>query len=356
MSYGPIDVVHNLCLTVAASEIVTILGRNGAGKTTTLNGIAGVVKPKSGKISLDGRARQAEGERHRPPRGRLRARRPRVFPGLTVWENLASAAYGHGLRRRAAARDHRAASYFPALEPRMKQRAGTMSGGEQQMLALARALVSRPRLFSSTSPVSASRRSWSRGCTSTSCGSTRRDSASFSWSSTWTWQSTPRRVPTSSRRGVSRTKAHARTSREQRTGQRLHRLTPTMGGTLRRRPARRTARRGVAIGSVLLSFTLLAAACGDDSDSEATRRTAAAAATTAAGAATTGAAAPATTSSIDPTTLENGQGVTDDTITIGVTMDQSGRSRSCRPASKQDSTPRSRTSTARAACSAGRSS
>ena len=55
MSYGPIDVVHNLCLTVNAGEIVTILGRNGAGKTTTLNGITGVVKPKGGTITLDGR-------------------------------------------------------------------------------------------------------------------------------------------------------------------------------------------------------------------------------------------------------------------------------------------------------------
>ncbi len=100
-----------------------------------------------------------------------------------------------------------------------------------------------------------------------------------------------------------------------------------MGGTLRRRPARRTASRGVAIGSVLLSVGLLAAACGDDSDSGATATTAAASATTAAGAATTAATAGAgstTTVSIDPTTLTNGQGVTDDTITIGVTMDQSG--------------------------------
>ena len=98
-----------------------------------------------------------------------------------------------------------------------------------------------------------------------------------------------------------------------------------MGGTLRRRPARRTASRGVAIGAVVLSFGLIAAACGDDSSGSAAT-TAAAAATTAAGAATTGAATDGstTTVSIDPTTLTNGQGVTDDTITIGVTMDQSG--------------------------------
>ena len=149
MAYGPIEVVHNLSLTVGDGEIVTILGRNGAGKTTTLNGIAGIVKPKSGQISLDGKslAKQKVSGIARlgvayVPEGRG------VFPTLTVWENLASAAYGHGLGRRAAATEiKRAAAYFPVLEERMKQRAGTMSGGEQQMLALARALVSRPRLL-----------------------------------------------------------------------------------------------------------------------------------------------------------------------------------------------------------------
>ena len=149
ISYGPIDVVHELCLTVGDGEIVTVLGRNGAGKTTTLNGITGVVKPKGGSVTFDGQSLT----KHKisdiarlgvayVPEGRG------VFPSLTVWENLASAAYGHGLKRRAAAAEiERSAAYFPALESRMKQRAGTMSGGEQQMLALARALVSRPRLL-----------------------------------------------------------------------------------------------------------------------------------------------------------------------------------------------------------------
>jgi branched-chain amino acid transport system ATP-binding protein len=149
MAYGPIEVVHDLSLTVGDGEIVTILGRNGAGKTTTLNGIAGIVKPKGGDVSLDGKslAKQKVSGIARlgvayVPEGRG------VFPTLTVWENLASAAYGHGLGRSAAATEiRRAAAYFPVLEERMKQRAGTMSGGEQQMLALARALVSRPRLL-----------------------------------------------------------------------------------------------------------------------------------------------------------------------------------------------------------------
>jgi branched-chain amino acid transport system ATP-binding protein len=149
MAYGPIEVVHELCLTVGDGEIVTILGRNGAGKTTTLNGIAGIVKPKSGQVTLDGKplAKQKVSEIARlgvayVPEGRG------VFPSLTVSENLLSAAYGHGLGRRAAlAETKRAAGYFPVLEERMKQRAGTMSGGEQQMLAVARALVSRPRML-----------------------------------------------------------------------------------------------------------------------------------------------------------------------------------------------------------------
>jgi len=149
MAYGPIEVVHDLCLTVGDGEIVTILGRNGAGKTTTLNGIAGVVKPKSGQVTIDGKSlgKQKVSDISRlgvayVPEGRG------VFPSLTVSENLLSAAYGHALKRRAAlAEIKRAASYFPVLEDRMKQRAGTMSGGEQQMLAVARALVSRPRLL-----------------------------------------------------------------------------------------------------------------------------------------------------------------------------------------------------------------
>jgi branched-chain amino acid transport system ATP-binding protein len=149
MAYGPIEVVHDLCLTVDDGEIVTILGRNGAGKTTTLNGISGVVKPKSGQITIDGKslAKEKVSDIARlgvayVPEGRG------VFPSLTVSDNLLSAAYGHGLKRRTAVAEiKRAASYFPVLEERMKQRAGTMSGGEQQMLAVARALVSRPRLL-----------------------------------------------------------------------------------------------------------------------------------------------------------------------------------------------------------------
>jgi branched-chain amino acid transport system ATP-binding protein len=149
VSYGPIEVVHKLNLTVEEGEIVAILGRNGAGKSSTLNGIVGVVKPVSGDIAINGKSlrRASVGQISRSgvayvPEGRG------VLPGLTVWENLAVAAYGHGQTRRSTKVEiKRAASLFPALEPRMKQRAGTLSGGEQQMLVIARALIAKPKLL-----------------------------------------------------------------------------------------------------------------------------------------------------------------------------------------------------------------
>jgi branched-chain amino acid transport system ATP-binding protein len=149
MAYGPIEVVHDLSLHVDEGAIVTVLGRNGAGKTTTLNGIAGVLRPVSGDVRLSGTSiiKKSISEIARMgvayvPEGRG------VFPTLTVWENLAAAAYGHDLRGRAATAEiRRALDFMPALESRTKQRAGTMSGGEQQMLVLARALLSRPRLL-----------------------------------------------------------------------------------------------------------------------------------------------------------------------------------------------------------------
>ena len=108
MAYGPIEVVHDLCLTVADGEIVTILGRNGAGKTTTLNGIAGVVKPKSGQISIDGKplAKQKVSDIARMgvayvPEGRG------VFPTLTVAENLLSAGVRPRLEATSGARGDR---------------------------------------------------------------------------------------------------------------------------------------------------------------------------------------------------------------------------------------------------------
>jgi branched-chain amino acid transport system ATP-binding protein len=143
--YGPIRALHGVSLTVAAGEVVAILGANGAGKTTTLRSISSMTRT-TGEIVFDGRpiaGRSPEfvarlGIAH-VPEGRG------LFPELTVWENLRMGAAGRGGSFEDGAK--RVAGYFPWLERRRDQPAATLSGGEQQMLALGRALVSRPRLL-----------------------------------------------------------------------------------------------------------------------------------------------------------------------------------------------------------------
>ncbi|MDQ5820027.1 MAG: ABC transporter ATP-binding protein [Actinomycetota bacterium] len=145
--YGPIKALHDVTLTLAEGEVVALLGANGAGKTTTLRAISGTVR-RGGDVSFDGRGlgrRSPEsiaklGIAH-VPEGRG------LFPELTVWENLRMGAYVRGERKTIQAEAPRVLGYFPWLEDRKHQQAGTLSGGEQQMLALARALVSRPRLL-----------------------------------------------------------------------------------------------------------------------------------------------------------------------------------------------------------------
>jgi branched-chain amino acid transport system ATP-binding protein len=143
--YGPVQALHGVSLTVAEGEIVAVLGANGAGKTTTLRAISGTVT-RSGAVDVDGKqlrggpeAAARAGIAH-VPEGRG------TFVDLTVNENLRLGAYVR--RDRKVKQDiKRVAGYFPWLEQRGGQRAGTLSGGEQQMLALARALMSRPRLL-----------------------------------------------------------------------------------------------------------------------------------------------------------------------------------------------------------------
>jgi len=145
--YGPIKALHDVTLTLDDGEVVALLGANGAGKTTTLRAISGTVR-RSGNVSFGGRSlgrRSPEsiaklGIAH-VPEGRG------LFPELTVWENLRMGAYVRGERKTIRAEAPRVLGYFPWLEERKTQQAGTLSGGEQQMLALARALVSRPRLL-----------------------------------------------------------------------------------------------------------------------------------------------------------------------------------------------------------------
>jgi branched-chain amino acid transport system ATP-binding protein len=143
--YGPVQALHGVSLTVGEGEVVAVLGANGAGKTTTLRAISGTVS-RSGTIELEGKPLP------RSPEAVARARIAHVpegrgtFVDLTVEENLRLGAYVR--RDREVKADlARVATYFPWLAERRRQRAGTLSGGEQQMLALARALMGRPRLL-----------------------------------------------------------------------------------------------------------------------------------------------------------------------------------------------------------------
>ena len=145
--YGPIVALQGVSLTVGEGEIVALLGANGAGKTTTLRAVSGTVR-RSGEVVFGGRSigrRSPEaiarlGIAH-VPEGRG------LFTELTVWENLRMGGYVRGERKTIKQEAPRVFGYFPWLERRRDQQAGTLSGGEQQMLALARALVSRPQLL-----------------------------------------------------------------------------------------------------------------------------------------------------------------------------------------------------------------
>jgi branched-chain amino acid transport system ATP-binding protein len=145
--YGGVQALHGVSLTVDDGESVAILGANGAGKTSTLRAISGTVR-RSGRIVFNGKeigkkspeAVARLGVAH-VPEGR------EIYAELTVWENLLIGA-NHRSNWRQAKRDcENVAGYFPRLEGRRNQQAGTLSGGEQQMLALGRALVARPRLL-----------------------------------------------------------------------------------------------------------------------------------------------------------------------------------------------------------------
>jgi len=145
--YGEIHALKGISLKVAQGEIVALLGNNGAGKTTTLRTISGLLRPRIGQVLLEGRSIHglppheivAQGVAH-SPEGR------KVFNRLTVTENLEMGAY---LRGDAAVREdmERVFALFPRLQERRVQTAGTLSGGEQQMLAIGRALMARPRIL-----------------------------------------------------------------------------------------------------------------------------------------------------------------------------------------------------------------
>lgn len=147
--YGPIVAVREANLRVEEAEIVALLGANGAGKTTTLASIVGLVRAREGRIELAG-----EDVSRLPPeaiarRGiSLAPEGRRLFGGLTVGENLALGAVAKARRKDEVARDReRIFALFPVLRERLDQSAGLLSGGEQQQLAIARALMARPRLL-----------------------------------------------------------------------------------------------------------------------------------------------------------------------------------------------------------------
>jgi len=146
--YGRIRALSGVSLRVDAGEIVTLIGANGAGKTTTLRAISGLLRPAKGAIAFDGAdilklgpARVVRRGISHSPEGR------RVFARMTVRENLELGAYSRSSRAEIAADLERVLTIFPRLRERLGQKSGTLSGGEQQMLAMARAMMSRPRLL-----------------------------------------------------------------------------------------------------------------------------------------------------------------------------------------------------------------
>jgi branched-chain amino acid transport system ATP-binding protein len=146
--YGAIRAVENVSLEVPPGKIVCLLGANGAGKTTTLNCISGMVRTERGRILFEDHDITRERPERIVRRGIVQVPEGReIFPALNVADNLR---LGTWVRRRApdVARDlERVLDYFPVLRDRAAQRAGTLSGGEQQMLMLARALMARPKLL-----------------------------------------------------------------------------------------------------------------------------------------------------------------------------------------------------------------
>jgi branched-chain amino acid transport system ATP-binding protein len=143
--YGPVHALHGISLAVEEGSIVAVLGPNGAGKTTTLRAVSGTVR-RSGRIRLGGRPLDRLGPDAVARLGVAHVPEGRgTFSELTVWENLRLGGYTR--RGSNKAELERVFTYFPWLSERRRQEAGTLSGGEQQMLALARAFVQRPRLL-----------------------------------------------------------------------------------------------------------------------------------------------------------------------------------------------------------------
>src|SRR5438034_2471717 len=151
--YGPSQVLHHVSLEVNKGEIVCLLGANAAGKTTTMKTIFGLVRPRHGSIRFEGKPIE-----HMLPGDIVRLgmalvpEARRIFPRMTVLENLEMGAFSRNNRKEINADIDHICQIFPRIKERLKQVAGTMSGGEQQMLAMGRALMSRPRMVCMDEP------------------------------------------------------------------------------------------------------------------------------------------------------------------------------------------------------------
>ncbi|MGP4019840.1 ABC transporter ATP-binding protein [Saccharopolyspora sp. 5N708] len=146
--YGNIAAVQGLSLHVRSGEIVTLIGSNGAGKSTTLRTISGLLRPRRGTITFQGRRLNGVAEHDIVRRGIAHAPEGRrIFPLMTVAENLELGAFARKDKKAITEDLHNVLELFPRLRERIRQQAGTMSGGEQQMLAVGRALMARPRLL-----------------------------------------------------------------------------------------------------------------------------------------------------------------------------------------------------------------
>ena len=146
--YGNIAAVKGISLTVYPGEIVTLIGGNGAGKSTTMRTISGLLRPKRGEVHFEGQ--RVSGLKGHEVAQRGIAQSPegrRIFPRMTVTENLELGAFLRNDKAEIAADMERVFDLFPRLKERLTQRSGTLSGGEQQMLAMGRALMARPRLL-----------------------------------------------------------------------------------------------------------------------------------------------------------------------------------------------------------------
>ncbi|MBX9629920.1 MAG: ABC transporter ATP-binding protein [Burkholderiales bacterium] len=148
VAYGGIVAVRGIDLEVAAGELVALIGANGAGKTTTLKALAGVLRPSGGSVHYDGASITHDPSHRLVQRGIALVPEGRgVFARLTVEENLGMGAYIRDDRHEVRADLDRIYALFPRLKERRAQTAGTLSGGEQQMVAIGRALMSRPKLL-----------------------------------------------------------------------------------------------------------------------------------------------------------------------------------------------------------------